>query len=258
MGVGTCRSSNYYFSWAETREGINPGPVFPNERKLQKTRKNDMKFRHLLAVLALFAAVDSHAALIHQYELDGSLADTLGGSSLVANGGALGAVYTIDMMFHFDSFGLWRKIVDFSDLKNDSGLYTYGADLSFYGLGGTTGKLAALTDSRLTMTRSADAIFSIYQDGKLVAALNDRQYITDLASHDLNFFRDDRNGSEAGPGAVDFIHIYDKALSAAEVKRLAKPGEVAEPAAGLLMACGLCLLGLFSSQRQKGGAIGDQ
>jgi hypothetical protein len=236
-----------------------------------------MKFRHLLAVLALFAAVDSHAALIHQYELDGSLADTLGGSSLVANGGALGAtgyafkanqglqlreklgaVYTIDMVFHFDSFGLWRKIVDFSDLKNDSGLYTYGADLSFYGLGGTTGKLATLTDSRLTLTRSADAIFSIYQDGKLVAALNDRQYITDLASHDLNFFRDDRNGSEAGPGAVDFIHIYDNALSAAEVERLAKPGEVAEPAAGLLMACGLCLLGLFSSQRQKGCAIGDQ
>jgi hypothetical protein len=39
--------------------------VFPDEIKFQKLRENDMKFRHLLPVLALFAAVDSQAALIH-------------------------------------------------------------------------------------------------------------------------------------------------------------------------------------------------
>ena len=118
-----------------------------------------MKFRHLLAVLALFAAVDSQAALIHQYELNGSLADTLGGPALVANGGTvgantysfkanqglqlrekLGADYTIDLVFHFDALNSWRKIIDFSDLKSDAGFYAFYNDLTFFDLGGTTGR----------------------------------------------------------------------------------------------------------------------
>lgn len=224
-----------------------------------------MKFRHLLAVLALFAAVDSQAALIHQYELNGSLADTLGGPALVANGGTvganayvfkpnqglqlrdkLGADYTIDMVFHFDSLNSWRKIIDFSDLKDDAGFYAYGSDLTFYNLGTTSGKAAAGRDTRLTLSRGADAMLSIYQDGKLVLAKKDTQPYTDLTNTYLNFFRDDRGGSEAGPGAVDFIHIYDNALSAAEVNRLVNPAS--EPASGLLMACGL---GLLAARRRR-------
>jgi hypothetical protein len=233
--------------------------VFSDEIKFQKLRENDMKFRHLLAVLALSAAVDSQAALIHQYELNGSLADALGGPALVANGGGigadgyvfkpnqglqlrdkLGADYTVDLVFHFDALNSWRKIVDFSDLTDDVGLYAYSGAMTYFGLGGTTGILAPKTDTRLTLSRSADAILRVYQDGKLVASLNDKSHYTDLTNHYLNFFRDDRNGSEAAPGAVDFIHIYDNALSAAEVNRLVHPAP--EPASGLLMACGLGLL----------------
>jgi hypothetical protein len=135
--------------------------VFPDEIKFQKLRENDMKFRLLAAVLALFATVDSQAALIHQYELNGSLADTLGGPALVANGGTfgagayvfkpnqglqlrdkLGADYSIDMVFHFDALNSWRKIVDFSDLTDDGGLYAFSGAITYYNLGGTTGALA--------------------------------------------------------------------------------------------------------------------
>jgi hypothetical protein len=242
--------------------------VFPDETKLQKLRKNDMKFRHLLAVLALFASIDSHAALIHQYELNGSLKDQLGGPDLVANGGTLspttyafkanqglqlqekiGAVYSIDMLFHFDSLGSWRKIADFSDLKNDAGLYAWGGDLTFYSLYSTTGKLTALTDTRLTLSRSADAMLNIYQDGQLVMSRKDSYPYSDLSNTYLNFFRDDRGGSEAGPGAVDFIHIYDNALSAAEVSQLVNPSQVAEPASALLIFCGLGMLGIARRRR---------
>jgi hypothetical protein len=152
--------------------------VFPDEIKFQELRENDMKFRHLLAVLALFAAVDSHAALIHQYALNGSLKDQLGGPDLVANGGSLasagvyafkanqglqlqekiGAVYSIDMAFHLDALGSWRKI-------------------------------------------------------------------------------------------VDSIHIYDAALSAAEVHQLVNPSQVAEPASALLVLCGLGMLGVARRRR---------
>lgn len=228
-----------------------------------------MKFRHMLAVLALFAAVDSHAALTHQYELNGSLKDQLGGPDLVANGGSLapagvyafkanqglqlqekiGAVYSIDMVFHFDALGSWRKIVDFSDLKHDAGFYAWGKDLTFFDLGATTGTLAAMTDTRLTLSRGADAMLNIYQDGKLVMSKKDTQPYSDLSNVYLNFFRDDRGGSEAGPGAVDFIHIYDAALSAAEVNQLVNPSQVAEPASALLVLCGLGMLGVARRRR---------
>jgi hypothetical protein len=227
-----------------------------------------MKFRHLLATLALFAAFDSHAALIHQYELNGNLKDQRGGPDLVANGGTPGATayvfqpnqglqlqdylgtdYTIDMVFHFDSLNLWRKIADFSDLTADGGFYAYGAYLEFYTLGGTNGALAPGVDTRLTFTRSAGDVFSIYQDGRLIAALNDRSRYTDLSTRKLNLFRDDRGGSEAGPGAIDFLHIYDNALSAAEVNELVHPHDVPEPASGLLTACGLGLLGFARRRR---------
>jgi hypothetical protein len=224
-----------------------------------------MKFRHLLAALALLSTVDSQAALIHQYDLNGSLADTLGGPALVTNGGTIGAAgyvfkanqglqlrdklgadYTIDMVFHFDALGSWRKIVDFSDLKEDVGFYAYGSGLSFYGLADTSGKLGAGQDTRLTLSRSAGAMLNVYQDGKLVMSRKDTHPYSDLANSYLNFFRDDRNGSEAGPGAVDFIHVYDNALSAAEVDRLVHPAP--EPASGLLMACGL---GLLMARRRR-------
>ena len=91
--------------------------------------------------------------------------------------------------------------------------------------------MSAGQDTRLTLSRGADAMLSIYQDGKLVLAKKDTQPYSDLTNTYVNFFRDDRGGSEAGPGAVDFIHIYDNALSATEVNRLVNPAP--EPASGL-------------------------
>ncbi|RZA34382.1 MAG: hypothetical protein EOP92_15985 [Lysobacteraceae bacterium] len=82
-----------------------------------------MKFHSLIAAALLCAASSSHAALIHQFDLNGSLNSSVGSATLQGNGeltanayvfdaneglrldAQLGGVYTIDMVFHFDSFG---------------------------------------------------------------------------------------------------------------------------------------------------------
>src|SRR4051812_39658528 len=100
----------------------------------------------LAAVVGLLAwsAAPAHAGLIHQYQLNGSLADDFAGPSLVAAGGSLNATnysfganqglslsgglatpgtYSIEMVFHFDNVSGFRKILDFKDRTSDTGLY---------------------------------------------------------------------------------------------------------------------------------------
>lgn len=228
-----------------------------------------MKTRYLLAALALCAAVDGHAALLHDYEFNGNLNDALTGPALVANGGTvgpgaysfhanqglqlqayLGATYTIDMVYHFDALPNWQKIVDFSDLTKDTGLYANFNAYNLFSSSGGAGAITAGKDTRLSFTRSADASFRLYQDGVQVMSFKDSSGYADFSGHYATFFRDDRNGSEAGAGSVDFIRIYDNALSAAELLALTDPTRVSEPGSCLLLAMGLGALGAAMSRRR--------
>jgi hypothetical protein len=48
-----------------------------------KNGKHDMNFRGILTTLALCLTFDARAALVHQYDFNGNLADTLGGPAPV-------------------------------------------------------------------------------------------------------------------------------------------------------------------------------
>lgn len=231
-----------------------------------------MKFHSLIAAALLAAAADSHAALIHQFNLNGSLQDSVGTSALVALGGTLGknqyvfganqglrldarlgGVYTIDMQFHFDSFGTYGRIIDFSNLAKEDGFYAQADKFRLYRYSGTGGDLTANLDSRLTVTRDAQKMFKVYQDGALVLSVFDQNGIADFGQNVAYFFRDNVSGGtigEANPGALDYLRVYDTALNQEEVRALPPPeAEVIEPAPLTLMGAGLALLGWTRRRR---------
>ena len=97
------------------------------------------------ALLPGSPALNTGLAPVHVYELDGSLADTMGGPDLVALGGTLTAggydfeaneglnlssasidpgEYTIEIDFSFDALSSYQKILDFKGLVADTGIYT--------------------------------------------------------------------------------------------------------------------------------------
>ena len=227
-----------------------------------------MKILAAAAIACSIMAAPASAALVANFQLNGSLADSLGGASLVNNGATLGGtgltfsnnqgptlngfsntgVYSIVMEFSFDSLGGYQKIVDFKSLSSDTGLYVLSNDLTFYAsafpiVGGfTSGRL-----QRVVLTRDAGGTIVGYVGNNEVFNFVD---FDDLGSIDsqLSFFQDDfaTGQSEAGSGFVNYIQIYDTALTAGEVAGL---GAVPEPSSWAMMIAGFGLVGAAMRRR---------
>ena len=224
-----------------------------------------------LAAAGLLALSASAGAADHLYQLNGSLSDALGGPDLVAHGGSLGAtgytfdknqglttqfslgsVYTIDLDFSFDTHSGWQKIVDFSALGSDIGMYTSGTQWNFFDVGGYTAAPADGASARLTLTRDAGANFTLYVNGSQIGAFTDSGNKANFGANVANFFIDDfgTGQHEAASGSVDYIRTYDRALSGDEVARLAPP--VPEPESWAMLGAGLGLLALLRRRHRKG------
>ena len=69
---------------------------------------------------------------------------------------------------------------------------------------------------------------------------------------ELHFFRDDfaTGQFEAAPGFVDYIRVYDTALTAAEVAGLGN-GTVPEPASWIMLIAGFGLIGAAMRRRAQ-------
>jgi hypothetical protein len=234
--------------------------------------------RHLFALtsLALAASAAQATAPSHLYQLNGSFADALGGPSLVANGGTLGAgsygfgenqgllldgavnasVYTIDTSFVFDSNSGYRRIVDFLGGTSDTGLYNLSTALNFYNITtGTGGGFADGQQVRVTVSRDAAGQFTGYVDGVQQISFNDSGNLAvfSTANQQARFFIDDNAvGGEASAGSVDYIAIYNTALSAQEIATLTPA--VPEPETYALMLAGLGAIGFVARRRRNTNA----
>jgi MYXO-CTERM domain-containing protein len=161
------------------------------------------------------------------------------------------SVYTIDFVFNFDLVSGYRRLIDFKALTSDTGLYNYGSQLKFYNEAtGPDSVFAIATDARVTLTRDAAGVLTGYVNGLLQFQFNDTAGLSQFsgANQIAYFFRDDNAVSgEASAGSIDYLRIYDTALSANEVANLTSP--VPEPATGLLALAGIGLFALLRRRR---------
>ncbi len=232
-----------------------------------------------LLTLMVAAPVAGVAApiLLHQYRLNSSLADDLGGDSLTAHGGrSLYYGYSfdpnqglslsnsgisddwsiaIDFLFHDPTHGGvgWSKILDTQDLSSDWGIYTgWDGELEVYADPNHSGSpvtLRPMTLSTLVITRNSSTNYvKAYLDGELQnSALDTNGGL--ISSGPLHFFMDDlltlATLNEATSGYVDSIRIWNGVLSGQDIAQLEEldPPQIPEPASLLLVGSGLAAAG---------------
>ncbi len=231
-----------------------------------------------IAMAALSAA--ALAAPSHQYRLEGSLVDDYGGPSLVSYGGTLGATsyrfdndkglslsgvlvdadYTIDMKVRLDDPGNYARLLEFKNrASGDDGLYAhFGRVELISGCCATFGgSIAANSDFRLTLTRTA-ADLAAYIDGALAWSIaSDTTTLFDASSNIAYFFVTSFGApADKAEGSVDFIRIFGQALTANEVAALGDalppviPASGTVPLPGTLTLAGLALGTLRLTRRR--------
>jgi hypothetical protein len=235
--------------------------------------------RACLYLLAALAPLSANAAvtLTHAYTLNNTYADSLGGPSMVPNGGSLGASgytfsanqgpnlssainpdeYTIGMKFRIDDTNGYRAIVNFKNLTTDNGLYDLTNSLVLY-IGGQAatygGAFSPVTDVHLLLTRnSATNEFHTYINGASAFSYIDAGGATkfDSTANIIHFLRD--NGGEQPTGFLDYVNIYSGFANSSDATAIYRAGEFAssgipEPSTYGMLGGGI--LALISMRRR--------
>jgi hypothetical protein len=169
--------------------------------------------------------VDGNSRTVLRFAQNDGLALSPASSLIPAN------VYTIVMLYSFDTVSSWRRIIDFKGGVTDNGLYLYNGALNFYPPAiGPDNAVAPNTFVQLALTRDAAANVAAYVNGVPQFAFVDStdEAITN-ANNVLRFFRDD--GAEGSAGSIARLRVSDVALSASELATLdrlppATPGDL--------------------------------
>ena len=207
-------------------------------------------------ILALAGSSAFAQVLTHDYHLNNTLADSLGGPALVGLGGtvsptgyAFGADqglslssainannYSIEVDFSLDTTGGYRKIVDFKNLTSDNGVYNLNTDVNFYNQSFSgAGVIPTATPVDLIITRDgASGLLEGYINGTPEISFNDlalQQATFSGPNNIINFFVDDfdTGQGEASGGDVTRIKIWDGALTADQVESGQLPGRGGVP-----------------------------
>lgn len=242
--------------------------------------------RSACAGLVLLCAGSAQAALLGSYDFDGSLADSLGNGAALAtiadadgkagtveNGryafgenqglrlGGFGSAYAIELGFKVkagEEVGYYNKVLDFTNLGADAGLYIYQNALKLFNIGSPGGVVTADTDLFLGIVRTAGNAVNVYLGTEALSATSTPVITIANAGEWGNpvnglvyFFRDDRSvGGETFAGSADFIRVHDDASTFGSAP-VPQPAPVPVPAALPLLAAGLGALGIFGAPRRR-------
>lgn len=200
---------------------------------------------------------------------EGGMRFTANQGPLVSGAFANPGVYSMEMFFSFDALTNYRRIVDLNDRKSDNGLYLLSGDVHFFGpvrpvdTNYQPGQML-----HIVLTRDEDQVVRGYGQGAQLFSFSD------TTGHDfgllsgpdglVRFFRDDT--TEASAGFVDFIRLYDRVLTDAEVAALYGGGMplrqfeappvtgVPEPASWAMLILGFGGIGAALRRRRPGTA----
>mgnify|MGYP001207964474 CR=1 FL=1 len=161
------------------------------------------------------------------------------------------STYSVGMVLQLSHVTDYSKLLDFSGLTSDIGLYVYSNALSLYFGGSSTGgDVEPNTSFSFVMTRAADQTVSIYFNGNSTPVITVADpSSTFLLQNSLYLLLDDSGGSEFSRwGTLSHVRIWDTALSPSEIPN-AFPA-VPEPGTyGLAIGVGLACLAW--SRRRK-------
>jgi hypothetical protein len=132
--------------------------------------------------------------------------------------------YTIEIVFRFGLIDGWRKIVDFKDGTDDSGLYSFFGCPSFFPIAiATRAAIEADPYVQVVLTRDASEMVVGYVDGVRRFSFRDTEGLAVINDNDtLRFFVDDaQTTGESSGGGVSRIRLYDGPLTGNEVAGIA-------------------------------------
>jgi hypothetical protein len=195
-------------------------------------------------VAPAFSFSPSQLCLTHDYELNGSFADELGGPALTPAGGTLDSTgytfaagqgpsisnaidadtYSLEVMFRIDDTGGFKKLIDFKNRQSDNGLYNYFTGLILYPpAGGPSGAILAGQMTPLVITRDGATNQVIaYVNGVQQFAFQDVTHEASFngANNIIHLLRNDIFFSEDPSGFLDYVRIFNCALTPQEVQQL--------------------------------------